>query len=87
MKATALSGPDAVQLLRRAMADAIHSASLALRDAARLEAAAANRAAYRSAYDAAAAMLGQLLEDEALRHAIVSGLAAVAAVRAREAAG
>jgi hypothetical protein len=85
MKTAAPSGPDAVQLLRRAMADAVHSASIAIQEASRLEPGAGNRAAYRSAYDAAAAMLGQLLEDEALRHAVVSGLAAVAAVRSQEA--
>jgi hypothetical protein len=77
--------PDAAQVLRRALADATHAASLGLRDAARLEPVAANRRAYRGAYDAAAAALSSLLEDEALRHAIVSGFAAVAAVRAREA--
>jgi hypothetical protein len=79
------AAPDAAQTLRRAMADATHAASMGLRDASRLEPAAATRIAYRGAYDAAAATLSSLLTDEALRHAIVSGLAAVAAVRAREA--
>jgi hypothetical protein len=77
--------PDAAQTLRRAMADAAHAASMGLRDASRLEPAAASRIAYRGAYDAAAATLSLMLEDEVLRHSIASGLAAVAAVRAREA--
>jgi hypothetical protein len=77
--------PDAVRLLRAALSDAVHSASLAMQGAALLEPTAASHAAYRKAYDAAAAVLMPLLEDEALRHAVSSGLAAVATLRAREA--